>query len=189
MKPEQYYEKKIITIPNILSLFRICLIPVFVWLYCVKEDYVMTAAVLLLSGLTDTIDGFVARHFHMISNLGKALDPVADKLTQAAMLFCLLLKFPLMVVPFVLLICKEMFMGITGLLVIRKTGTVYGANWHGKVATFLLYAMMILHVVWYEIPEIVSNVSIAVCIFAMALSLVLYGIRNIKLLLKSPSAE
>lgn len=185
MKTTQYYEKKIITIPNILSLFRICLIPVFVWLYCVKKDYMMTGAVLVLSGLTDTVDGFVARHFHMISNLGKALDPIADKLTQAAMLCCLILEFPLMIVPFALLICKELFVGTTGLLVIRKTGQVHGANWHGKAATFLLYAMMILHVVWYEIPEGVSNVTIAVCIFVMALSLVLYGVRNIKLLLEA----
>ena len=81
-------KNKILTIPNLLSLFRLCLIPVFMWLYCVEKNYLWTGIILIISGLTDTVDGFVARHFNMISDLGKILDPVADKLTQAAMLFC-----------------------------------------------------------------------------------------------------
>ena len=60
----------------------------------------------------------------MVSDLGKVLDPVADKLTQAAMLVCLLLRFPLMILPLVLLLIKETFMGISGFLVIKKTGRV-----------------------------------------------------------------
>ena len=91
-------QNKILTIPNLLSLFRLCLIPVFMWLYCVEKNYLWTGIILIISGLTDTVDGFVARHFNMISDLGKILDPVADKLTQAAMLFCLLTRFPLMIV-------------------------------------------------------------------------------------------
>ena len=58
----------------------------------------------------------------MVSDLGKVLDPVADKLTQAAMLVCLLLRFPLMILPLVLLLIKETFMGISGFLVIKKNG-------------------------------------------------------------------
>lgn len=175
-------QKKILTIPNVLSFFRLCLIPIFIWLYCVKEDTSMTCAVLLLSGFTDVIDGFIARHFHMISDLGKILDPIADKLTQAAMLFCLFTRFPLMLAPLALMILKELLVGSTGFLVIQKTGQVYGANWHGKAATCCLFTMMLLHVVWYDIPPTVSNVSIITCIIMMILSLILYVIRNIKLL-------
>ena len=76
------YEKKIVTIPNILSFFRICLLPVIVWLYGVENNYVWAGYILILSGVTDMADGYIARHFHMISNLGKILDPIADKLTQ-----------------------------------------------------------------------------------------------------------
>ena len=80
---------KVFTIPNILSFFRLILIPVLIWSYVVKKNYAATGWILLLSGLTDIADGFIARRFHMISKLGKILDPVADKLTQATMLFCL----------------------------------------------------------------------------------------------------
>ena len=73
------YQKKIITIPNILSFFRLCLIPVIVWLYTVKQDYLWTLLILLLSAITDIVDGIIARKFNMISDFGKAFDPVADK--------------------------------------------------------------------------------------------------------------
>lgn len=175
-------QNKIITIPNLLSLFRLCLIPLFVWLYCIEQNYTWTVYILILSGATDIIDGFIARKFHMISDFGKILDPVADKLTQAAMLFCLLTRFPLMIAPLGLMIIKELFMGVTGFLVIKKTGNVYGANWHGKVVTCLLYTMMILHLVWHNIPVVASNISIGICIFMMVLSMVLYGVRNLKAL-------
>ena len=175
-------QHKILTIPNLMSFFRLCLIPVFIWLYCFKGNYLWTGIVLILSGITDMLDGFVARHFHMVSDLGKMLDPVADKLTQVSMLFCLVTRFPLMTVPIVLMFIKEIFMGITGLMVIRKTGSVFGADWHGKVSTCLLYAMMILHVFWYDIPDDISNLLIIVCTIMMCISLALYGRHHIKVL-------
>ena len=175
-------QNKILTIPNLLSFFRLCLIPVFMWLYCVEDNFLWTGILLIISGVTDTVDGFVARHFNMISDLGKVLDPIADKLTQAAMLFCLLTRFPLMIVPLGLMVFKEFFMGVTGFLVIQKTGKVFGADWHGKVNTWLLYAMMILHVFWYNIPDTVSKVLIAVCVIMMTISLVLYARHNMKAL-------
>ena len=175
-------QSRILTIPNLLSFFRLCLIPVFMWLYCVEKNYLWTGIILILSGLTDTVDGIIARKFNMISDLGKVLDPIADKLTQAAMLFCLLTRFPLMIAPLALMVVKEFFMGVTGLLVIRKTGEVFGADWHGKVNTWLLYAMMILHVFWYNIPDTVSRVLIGICVIMMLISLVLYGRHNLKAL-------
>ena len=175
-------QSKILTIPNLLSFFRLCLIPVFMWLYCVEKNYLWTGIVLIISGLTDTVDGIIARKFNMISDLGKVLDPIADKVTQAAMLFCLLTRFPLMIAPLALMVVKEFFMGVTGLLVIQKTGKVFGADWHGKVNTWLLYAMMILHVFWYNIPDVVSKVLIGICVVMMLISLVLYGRHNLQAL-------
>lgn len=175
-------EAKIFTIPNVLSFFRLCLIPLIIWLYCVEHNYLWSGNVLILSGLTDLVDGFIARKFHMVSDLGKILDPVADKLTQAAMLICLLLRFPLMILPLVLLLIKETFMGITGFLVIKKNGSVYGAKWHGKIATCLLYATMILHVFWDAITPAVSAASIIACAVMILVSLALYGSQNIRAL-------
>lgn len=175
-------KNKILTIPNILSFFRLALIPVFVWAYCGLEQYGLTAALLLLSGVTDVLDGFIARRFNMISDLGKALDPIADKLTQLAMLFCLLTRFPLMLLPLIVLMVKEAASGIMGLLVIRKTGAVHGAVWHGKVTTVLLYLTMVVHVLWYKIPELASDCMIIACVGMMVLSMVLYSLRNVRLI-------
>lgn len=176
------YEKKIITIPNILSFFRICLIPVIVWLYGVDHNYMWAGYILILSGITDMVDGLIARHFHMISNLGKILDPIADKLTQGVMLLCLVLRFPLMIVPFILLIAKEIYMSVSGILVIQRTGIVCGADWHGKTATCFLYGTMILHIFWHEITPVVSTFFILACGALIGVSFVLYGIRNAELL-------
>ncbi|HIT66285.1 MAG TPA: CDP-alcohol phosphatidyltransferase family protein [Candidatus Merdisoma merdipullorum] len=177
-------QHKIITIPNILSFFRLCLIPVIIWLYIGKENYLWAGIVLVLSGATDLADGFIARHFHMISDLGKVLDPVADKMTQAAMLFCLCTRFPLMIVPLILMVVKESFMGISGLLIIRKTGGVFGADWHGKAATVLLYATMIIHVFWYQVPVLVSDLMMGASSLMILISLALYARHNIRILKK-----
>lgn len=108
---EEKYKNKIITIPNILSLFRLLLIPVIVWLYVFRQDYLWTTAILALSGITDIIDGIIARKCNMISDFGKAFDPVADKLTQIAMLFCLVSRFQWMLLPLCVLVVKEITAG------------------------------------------------------------------------------
>ena len=182
MNSENKTENKILTIPNLLSLFRLILIPVIIWLYWFRKDYFPAGVLLIISGLTDLADGYIARHFNAVSNIGKILDPIADKLTQAAMLFCLVTRFPLMAAPFGFLVIKEIFIGTTGLLMIRKTGKVVGADFHGKVATTLLYAMMILHIFWIDIPSAVSAVSILICLISMAFTLLTYGSRNMRVL-------
>ncbi len=182
MNSNRETQNKILTIPNLLSLFRMLLIPVIIWLYTIKRDYFPAGALLILSGLTDLADGFIARHFNAVSNVGKILDPIADKLTQAAMLFCLVTRFPLMAAPFGVLVMKEIFIGTTGLLMIRKTGRVVGADFHGKVATTLLYAMMILHIFWIDITPEVSVITIIICLISMLFTLFVYGKRNLRVL-------
>ena len=172
------YQKKIITIPNVLSFFRLCLIPVIVWLYTVKQDYLWTLLILLLSAITDIVDGIIARKFNMISDFGKAFDPVADKLTQMAMLFCLVSRFPYMMIPFVLLVVKEVFTGITALITIKRTNTVKGAVWHGKLTTVALYSMMAIHLLWYNIPRTISLILVGICIGIMLMSFIMYAIQN-----------
>ena len=174
------YQNKIVTIPNILSFFRVCLIPVIVWLYTVKQDYIWTLFILLLSAVTDIVDGIIARKCNMISDFGKAFDPVADKLTQMAMLFCLISRFPYMMIPFVLLVIKEVFTGITALITIKRTNTVKGAVWHGKLTTVVLCSMMAIHLLWYNIPRAVSLILVGICIGIMLMSFILYAIQNIK---------
>ena len=181
-KPSKY-QNKILTIPNLLSLLRIFMIPFLVWLYCVKENYLATLLVLTASSLTDIADGIIARHFNMISDFGKAFDPVADKLTQAVMLFCLTSRFELMLIPLLLLVVKEIVAAITGLLTIKKSGEVMGAVWHGKAATVMLYVVMAVHIIWFDLPVSVSYLLITLCSAMMVFSAILYTMRNIKVII------
>ena len=174
------YKNKILTIPNVLSFFRLCLIPIIVWLYISKEDYFWTLMVLSLSGLTDVVDGIIARKCNMISDFGKAFDPIADKLTQAAMLCCLVVRFNYMLIPLGMLVIKEVVTGITALISIKKTEQVEGAVWHGKLTTVVLYLMMSVHLVWFNIPTTVSLIMVGVCIGIMIMSFIMYSVRNIK---------
>ena len=173
-------EGKILTIPNLLSCLRLALIPCFVWQFLVRDDRIATMILLLFSGLTDVADGFIARRFDMVSDLGKVLDPLADKLTQAAMLVCLTGSYPMMLLPFGLMVVKEMVCVGTGLAAIDSSGDVKSADWHGKLATVLLYGMLITHVLWLDIPAGVSLALILLCAAVIVLSGTLYGVRNLR---------
>jgi cardiolipin synthase len=116
----------------------------------------------------------------MVSNFGKALDPVADKLTQIAMLFCLVAKFRWMLLPLCVMVIKEVLAGILGLLVIHKTGNVDGAVWHGKATTVSLYSMMAIHLIWYNIPGVLSGILIGACTALALLSAFMYTRENVK---------
>lgn len=85
-----------------------------------------------------------------------------------------------MILPLILLILKEIFDGFTGMLIIRKTSQVPSARWHGKAATSFLYIMMLVHILWQDIPQLASDLSIVTCIVMMTLSLILYGKHNIQ---------
>ena len=178
------YKKKIITIPNILSFFRICLIPVIMWLYLGKQDYLWAGIFVLFSGLTDIVDGFIARTFHMISDVGKVLDPIADKATQGVVMILLATSFPLMLLPILILLAKEIFMAITGYMIIRKCDIVLGAEWYGKAATVVLTATMALHLFWHSINPTVSLILIVFSSVSILLALGLYAKRNFGYLLK-----
>lgn len=179
---------RVFTIPNMLTMFRIVLIPVFVCFYLSKQDKA-AFIVLILSGITDVADGFIARKFNMISSVGKALDPISDKLTQGAILMSLLSRFDAMWVPFLLMVFKEIFSGIWALIAIKNTGEVHGADWHGKLNTVCLYTMMALHVVWPSMPGALSNSVIGLCVLLMTMSLFLYSARSIGMVMKAKKKE
>ena len=170
------------TIPNILSLLRIFLIPFFMYAYIGKDQYVLTAVIVIISGLTDLADGFIARHFHLVSAAGKVIDPIADKLTQLAVMLCLVSRFPHIIYPLILIVLKEFSTGILSLVVLKKKGVIRGAAWHGKLNTVLLFLMMIMHLLWINIPPQVSDISIYTCCLMMIISFVFYTIRYFRIL-------
>ena len=169
---------KIITVPNILSFIRLCLIPVILWEYIFLKKYVLAAITVIISGITDVVDGFIARKFNMVSHVGRILDPVADKLTQIAVIACLCSRYIMMVVPLVILVVKELANGIIALIMLKRTGNTINSRWHGKLATVILYVMMVTHLFWVNISAFVSDIFIWTSIGAMALSFVLYTLQN-----------
>jgi len=177
-----FFRGKIVTIPNLLTVLRLLLIPVFMWSYLAKEDVVLTAVLLALSGVTDLADGFIARRFNMVSDLGKALDPLADKLTQVAVIVCLIWRFPRLIVLLAVVCLKELAALITTLAAIRKTDRVYSAAWHGKAATVAIYLTILVHLIWPGITSALSAVLIGLCALLVLLSGVLYILRNIRLI-------
>ena len=189
---KHFSKKELLSIPNCMGYFRILLIPLFSWMYCTADstgDYYAAAVVVGVSGLTDMFDGKIARRFHMITELGKFIDPLADKLTQAALLICLAIRFRWIMVPVVLIFLKELTTGILKMVVIRKTGVVEGAEWHGKLTTVLLYLTIFIHIVWYDIPKTWSVALTVVCTTMMLISFILYGVHNVKMLKDGKQAE
>ena len=160
---ENRNENRIVTLPNALTLFRVLLIPVFVWLYGSLKDHVWSAVVLGLSALTDLVDGWTARHFHMESNLGRILDPVADKLTQAVMCLTLLNRYPSMLVLLIFFGVKEALLATLGYCYMRRTGIVNSARWYGKASSIVQYGVILGIILSPEISDYTAHVLIALC--------------------------
>ena len=144
-------------IPNALSLFRMALLPVFVILYLYSADYgsliYWAFGILILSGLTDSIDGIIARRFNQITDLGKLLDPMADKLTQITVVICLALRHKEVIYLLVICLVKELCQALGGLILLRHGMKIQGARWFGKISTFTFYGVMLMIVGWPEMPR------------------------------------
>ena len=169
--------REIFSIPNLMGYFRILLIPLFSWMYCTADstgDYYAAAVVVGISGLTDMFDGKIARRFNMITELGKFIDPLADKLTQAALLICLAVRYPLMRAVLVLFVIKEGFMVVMGALLLPRGKKLDGAMWFGKVCTAVLYAVLFLLLLLPGIGIAAADVLIAVCGVFLLISFLMY---------------
>lgn len=150
------WKTEICTIPNLLSLFRLMLIPLYLHLYRNAEtpgQYFLAGCILAVSCLTDAVDGKIARHFHMISTVGKILDPLADKVTQFAVTMCLSLRYPALNPVLVLLVVKEVFQAVLGIIYLRKGKMLPGALAAGKVCTAVLFVSLTLLVFFPELPS------------------------------------
>ena len=169
--------KQIFSIPNMLGYFRILLLPLIVWRYVTADsiaEFHMAAVIIGISGITDFLDGFIARKFNMITNLGKIVDPVADKLTQAAIVFSLSFRFQWLIPVVVLFVIKEGFMGIMGVILLKKGKMLNGAKWFGKVSTAVLYVVMFILILAPNIQEHIANTLIVLSGFLLLMSFILY---------------
>ncbi len=167
-------KKKIITIPNILSVIRILMIPAIVAVYFsdMENRYSIAIGLVLLSGITDVVDGFIARKFNMISDVGKILDPIADKLTQFTVTLCLAVRHSFMIPIAVIIFIKELLMLIGTVLFLHKGNATPQARWWGKMTTVILYLTMTLFIVSdiFSIPDAVMLTAVSITIACLMFS-------------------
>lgn len=132
-------------IPNALTIARILIIPIIVF-FIITNNYLLAILFLILSGLTDVLDGFIARKFNLISDFGKLVDPLADKLTQVSVLTSLALKGILPMWILVIVVIKEFCM-IAGASFLYGKEMVVSSKWYGKFTTVVFYLAIIFSLV------------------------------------------
>ena len=128
-------------VPNILTIIRFLLIP-FILFYIFTGNYILAFVFFTISGITDIADGFIARKFNLISNFGKLMDPLADKLTQIATLTSLVIANIIPIWILVIVLLKEFIMIVGASFLYGKDVVVY-SRWYGKLATVLFYVAIV----------------------------------------------
>lgn len=164
-------------IPNILTVIRLLLIPLIVF-YIFTGNYILAFVFFTISGITDIADGFIARKFNLISNFGKLMDPLADKLTQIATLASLVFTDIIPVWILLVVFLKEFIMICGASFLYGKDVVVY-SKWYGKLATVLLYIAIVISLLLkqFELAGIWEDIDLAIFIFALLstiFSLVMY---------------
>ena len=187
-----------------LSLFRLLLIPVYMTIYLNASQprhYIIAAVILAVSCLTDLIDGKIARKFNQISNLGKMLDPLADKLTQITIAIAFFFHFHASPDPmlsgfswiFWFFVAKEVLMVVGAIILLAKDFRPAAANWFGKVSTFYYYIVMILLLLvapefglfsrWWSMPDLMIIIMVSLSVVLTLLALISYtpaAVRQLK---------
>ncbi|MBR6694250.1 MAG: CDP-alcohol phosphatidyltransferase family protein [Clostridia bacterium] len=163
-------ENKKLTIPNIISLIRIALIPVFIYIYFgdFKNCHRWAFVIIILSALSDMADGIIARRFNMISDLGKVLDPIADKLTQVAIVVILCFKHKTLIPVFCVLFTKELLTACAAAFWFKKGMKPVSARWWGKLSTALLYTSFM----YYMIIDIIAYDSVLAVDISIMLAII-----------------
>lgn len=164
-------------IPNILTIFRFILIPVIL-LYIFTGNYLLGFIFFTISGLTDVLDGFIARKFNLISNFGKLMDPLADKLTQIAVLTSLVTLEIIPVWILIIVVIKELVMVIGASFLYGKDVVVY-SKWYGKLATVLFFIAIIVSLInkQFNITGFWSNLDLGlycIALISTIFSLIMY---------------
>lgn len=150
------WKKELFTIPNMLSMFRLILIPVYTTIYLnaqSNDQYFVAGMILAVSCMTDMIDGKIARRFNMVTNVGKLLDPMADKLTQLALTVCLSMRYPILVPVLLLFLVKEFFQLFAVIIQYRRGKALDGALLSGKICTAVLFVSLIIMVLFPNLPN------------------------------------
>lgn len=169
--------KEYFSIPNLMGYFRLLLagIYLFVCYYANSEkDYSISACIIGISMLTDFLDGKVARHFHMVTDFGKILDPIADKITLGAVVISFLWQYPFTIFVVFIFAIKEGFMAVSGLYFMKKGWKTAGATVYGKVCTATLYVVSFFLLLFPNLNTKIVLFLFLVEIILMTITLITY---------------
>lgn len=172
------WKREVFTVPNLLSLLRLLLLPLYARIYLTATEnshFLLAGIIMAISCLTDLIDGWVARHFQQITNLGKVLDPLADKITQVTLTLCLALRHPVLKPVLALFLVKEAFQVVLGIVFLSKGQMLDGALPEGKICTALLFVSLIALVMFPQIHPAAVNAIAAADIVFLSVSLLSYN--------------
>jgi cardiolipin synthase len=162
-------------VPNLLSLFRLFLIPVFVFIFFseVPNSLLYSIYIFLIAGFTDILDGYIARKYNLITKWGVVLDPLADKLMLTTVLTCLVIAdlAPLWVL--IIITAKELFMIIAGTLLYRSNSSI-PANSFGKISTCLFYISIFTLAFNVRFGDYLLYIAVASAIIAFINYFILY---------------
>jgi CDP-diacylglycerol--glycerol-3-phosphate 3-phosphatidyltransferase len=172
-------------IPNIISIFRICLVPVFVIAYFYDNSDIKLFAVLVyaIAGLSDFLDGYLARKLDAQSKLGKLLDPLGDKLMTFTVMVCITIDRPILIWAVLVVAVKEMLLGIGGIIMHKKAhAELLPANALGKTSTFVFFVVCVTLMLFRDIPDIIAIVLVSAAIVLTLIALSSYLNKYIKIM-------
>ena len=178
--------RDLFSIPNCLCYLRILIIPIFVTSYIKLENYPLAFGLLAFMEFTDFLDGLIARKFNMITDWGKIIDPVADKLLQFSLLIVLMYRYKLVLVVIVLFVIKEVVLAVLGIISVSVTKQIEGAKIWGKLSTLVFYISCLILVIFPNIPDVFANILLLITLAFLIYSFIVYtifftkGIKNKK---------
>jgi len=167
-------------IPNILTIIRFILVP-FIYTSVINKHYLTALIIFTISAITDVLDGYIARKYNYITDIGKLMDPLADKLTQISLLLALSILGILQWWIFIVVLIKELVLVISASVLYSKKDVVVYSKWYGKLATTLFYLAIVVSLIVNQF-----NISMSfridlylyyLAILATVFALIMYSIK------------
>lgn len=173
----------LVTVPNILTYLRFLLVAPFIFFF-LNTNYIAAALCIGFSGLSDCLDGFLARKLDQVTSLGKILDPIADKVTLVSVAVCMVIYMPSLLPIMLVMIGKEFLMLLGGLILLIMKITPPPARWYGKVATVIFYlsvcTIIFLKAAFNITNDMLITVTFIVTAAFMVFALVMYAALIVK---------
>lgn len=155
-------DDRVLTVPNLISVARLCCVPIFLWLLFGRDDRFGAAALLAGLGATDWVDGYIARRWNQVSTVGKVLDPVADRILLLVGVTAIVVDGSVPIVVAALTLLREAAVAVAALVLAAKGAQRIDVTWDGKAGTFgLLFAFPLFlagasDVGWHEVATVLA---------------------------------